>query len=194
MNIKVAMRLLDLTMDSLNEENLRSSYRNKMKTAHPDAGGDEETAKNINLAYSLLINNLDKINERFAVSRSGSKEKDKTSVLITLAELIKIYRGNTIECKDIKGKKDVYLNKLSLYKYKIYIEVKAVVNGRIIEEYILYDREDEYELFIGIKGMVEKELEIKIEDKIINLKITSNNMVYIVKFDYNIRVYLRFIA
>ena len=36
------------------KEEIKRSYRNKAKSAHPDAGGDAEQFKKLNLAYLVL--------------------------------------------------------------------------------------------------------------------------------------------
>ncbi len=65
----IAKAKLTLSLDAVEAEALKAAYRNAMKTAHPDAGGDAQRAAAITKAYRLL-QRLDEAN-----SAGGDRQK-----------------------------------------------------------------------------------------------------------------------
>ena len=61
LNITEALKIFgEESISNLNRDNIKSKFRKLMRNNHPDLGGDEEKAKVINIAYTLLKKEIEK--------------------------------------------------------------------------------------------------------------------------------------
>lgn len=112
MEIKCALNLLGIkTMGSI--EDIKKAYRIKIKNSHPDAGGSDDIASKINIAYSTILKHQENIgyipkSTQFKPSKDFG-ERDK-SIIISLSDLDNIIKfgeinkgGNIIDKKKLKN-------------------------------------------------------------------------------------------
>lgn len=128
LNIADALKLFSIDdLRELNETNLKKKFRELMRENHPDRGGDEEKAKQINEAYSILKKYLENPQVHIAV-----KQKQPIMCKIPLDKLYDIYENN--EDVQLQGNGERFiLNKSNINKNKVIvnIEVDIEVNGEV---------------------------------------------------------------
>jgi DnaJ-class molecular chaperone len=98
--ISEALRVLGIkSTGGLSADVVKSAYRELAKKYHPDLGSTEEQRKEleskmklINIAKEVIDESLDSINS----SNVGSKSNN-AAIVVSLADLIKIYNGDTVE-------------------------------------------------------------------------------------------------
>ena len=93
MNISHAIKIFGIKgLNKINEDDIKKKYRRLMQINHPDVGGSEEKAKEVNEAHDILkkaLKNI-KIYER-------PDEKDLRRYIIPLSELVEIYLGKELK-------------------------------------------------------------------------------------------------
>ncbi|MEM4385673.1 MAG: J domain-containing protein [Candidatus Anstonellales archaeon] len=125
MDINKAMNIFGIK-DIGSLKDINSIYRRLMKENHPDLGGNEERAKEINIAYNILKELKDKMHFNTECNQI------KDIVILKLDELVMVYEGKDI----VKGEK--VINKGSLSRYEVYIDIDVDIEIQGVIERVNY--------------------------------------------------------
>lgn len=118
MDISKAMQILKLNDFSyLNEENVKKNYRDLIRKNHPDLGGNNDIAKEINEAHETLLNALN-------IIKTNNKVTKQSTYIISFEDLIKIFKGNTVKY----GEKDINIKNINRLNIVIDININVSFN------------------------------------------------------------------
>lgn len=143
-----AVKMLGLRdISSISEKVLKANYKKLMKENHPDVGGNEETAKNINEAYDLITRYISKTSE---IAKGVPL---KSIIMVSMSDLNKIYNGETISYT--KEDRVYSINKHNIQDHRVLVncEVKVETGGevRLYEEFMVLNSKNIYEITCQIE-------------------------------------------
>lgn len=132
MNLTEALDLFDvIDIQTVTKEELKKVYRKLLKKYHPDSNnGDDTQAKNIILAYDIIVSALDEIESYKKMLKAMQANSHIVTSIIPLHKLIEIYKGNSIELGS--GDEKVVIDKNNLMKHNIFIMIDysvSIING-----------------------------------------------------------------
>lgn len=200
LSIDEALKVLGLSNLPDNISDLKRAWRKVIKTVHPDSVeslnnkelSDEYSrrTKDVNEALYTLMKVLDSNTNTYDNSNKKDKEdipKHNTYV-IDLDTLIDVYSGKEMTSKDgvIIDRNLIINNKiiLNIPIFYIYNNKKYTVDG-----HVSYNNKDEYNLYLDIlKDKSSDTIDVNVNNKLISLNISSNNISINYKFSYGIKV------
>lgn len=174
-----------------NSDLLKKKFKRLIKKYHPDVGGNEEMATNINLAYELLRELISKLPSNYTVYR-----QERLNIIIPIDELPKVYLGEKLEIGNNGAK--IIIDKQSLMLYNIIILIKVLIEykGRkfSFEALEILNIRDEYFIDCRIKddGYLRSEkLVIKVGDKIKGINMVGNHLDLFISFGGLVKLKVR---
>lgn len=195
MDILKALEIFKIDdIGNIDKSKIKRTFKVLMKSNHPDIGGNEEKAKLINIAYGVILDNIDRL------KHIGDIENNRKEVvhncLITIENLINIYNGENLKFGDENN--SIILNRSNLRTNNIIIKIKAsVVHGGILynfEDYARLNNKDEYNIICKIETeSISKPDKVRLIAYGINEEIEINykSLARRIKLDYG--VYLNII-
>jgi hypothetical protein len=199
MNVKKALKIFGLqTLEGLNDGILKVKYRKLMKKHHPDLGGSEEKAREINEAFEVLKKVLEKV-KSFDFMGSGNggvgrKEGKREYVcLIHFDDLFRIYDGYGIMLGNEKGSLILDRSGLNIHRVILAVGVSIIYKGRRIDvsDFVVYNLRDEYTVTCAIQDNDvnnPSEIEIHAYGKVIKTTIDSRTLTARFRFNYGIKL------
>ena len=180
-------------INSVEIQDIKNKFRQLMKKAHPDVGGDEEQAKEINLAYEVVIELIEKTTNLKKRENIQKESKDKTVYVIPIHKLVDLYLGKEVEVG--KGGNRVVINRKNLRYHKIAV-LTAVTIVYAGEEYhfdnlSVLNLRDEYEINCKITVddiFKDEEIEVRTFNKKVNTRIQQPKLDIVVSFEKLVRL------
>lgn len=190
MNIKEAAVILGIDFTTkITETDLKKKYRMLAKRNHPDLGGSEDKIKSINEAYTCLKNNLNSISKA-DIDINKRQRVHKDVAVISLGDLIKVYKGESINLANDKNNIIIDKNNINTFEVKINIELDIVYNGKRYKFKELQERDgtkDNYTIYCSIDNfadVVDNNIYIFINNKQLTYSMSSDIKKIRVNFDY----------
>lgn len=128
MDILEALSIFSLNdLSSISKADIKKKFKVLMRKHHPDLGGDEEKAKEINGAYGIILNNIS------LLEMYSNTKKEEVFCIIPFNKLSDIYNGENITLKN-EGK-DWILKQSNLRTNKVVlmINLRLLYKGNILE-------------------------------------------------------------
>ena len=161
----------------LDKRQLSKIYKKLMLHNHPDRGGKHDISVRINTAYEVLKDTLEKLAKIDA--QIAASEKTVVSVMVTLKELVDIYKGGYINARS--GEATIKIDKRTIRYCRVYINIdySVSISGQTINynKLTLMKYNDEYELVLYVPAEnTTDEIEIKFNcyGKEITFKLKGN--------------------
>lgn len=197
MDVTEALSVLGIdSIDKCNLKYIRKSYKNKIKTCHPDLGNDIEYQNlrvgphELGAALLILKEKLEKLNSSSNIEQFYNEYKyQKGQIVISLNDILNVYKNNIVydslgieltkqrlKSENIIFTLDVQFKIKGLSEIKTY-RIKKVLNDTYT---IVYD------IFCDIGDTVE----ISMLDITKNIVINSNRCTLNFNFDFLINVQL----
>ena len=187
MEIIEALRIFGIdSLDEINKDNIKKIYRAKMKLNHPDIGGSDKVARELNEAKDVL----DLAIESIEMVSNGNNNGVKT-VIITFGDLLKIYNGETI--KVLSNDNLVDIDKRTINRYNVIVDIRIEVqyNGVSWEyqKFELKSIRDEFSITCRYRvsnigdsvnttiRAYEKNININLTEAYMNMNLTYNGIV-----------------
>lgn len=123
MELVKALETMEIQLNdvrNLNKGALQKRYRQLMKKHHPDLGGSDEKSKDINEAYEVLSNNIDKLPKLRFVTVESQVIKEKPPVRLRVPTLLDILAGKKM--KFVFNGETYEIHKDNLNDYRIFIQ------------------------------------------------------------------------
>lgn len=143
LDILKALRIFDISdINELDDIVLKKRFREIMRKGHPDLGGDEEKAKEVNIAYGIIKKAL----RELKAYKEVTKKEEEIMCIIPLNKLVDVYLGE--ELKITGSDKVVTLSRGKLSKFKIILNIKVDIvykgNTYTFEDTCVSNIKDEY--------------------------------------------------
>ena len=194
MDIQKALSILNIdNIDNIDETKLKIIFRKLMKKNHPDLGGSEEKAKQINNAYEIITNS---INNKCNIPKEYKETKIVHKIIMSIDSLINIYSGKSVYY-NIAGKK-VEINKNNLKSNDVIldIEVKVLYRNKV-EKHTTSTKlniKDYYIINIELNDSDLKEplpVELIVSNKKVKLEMSLKILEYTLTLDKAVKLRIR---
>ena len=189
MDINTALSLFEFEdITKVDIDMLHKRYRKLMKKNHPDIGGSDEAAKNINDANQVLLRAINEIKKASIPSIDGNP-----TIFINFGSLIKIYGGESIKVGGNGNTIDVTRGNINRFHTMLNIGIKIIVNGieYQFDKFELKNVTDNYSIVCKyFVANLDDDVNIRIlaysKDIALNVKDTRLNMN--LTFDYGVKL------
>lgn len=164
MNIDKALRLFNIDdINNISTDGIKKTYRKLMLVNHPDKGGCQNIAVDINEAYNILKDLAFQLEE--FKSSIVEKNTKRQMCIIDIDKYADIYSGAEYKVYSSKDSKTLSKSTLSQFRVMLDINIAIEINGVINEfnKVVARDSSDVYMIDCKIPKEYGKDLELTIK-------------------------------
>lgn len=196
MTLVDAMKVFGIVdISTMTEDDIKKLYRRLMRRNHPDIGGSDEKAKEINTANELLNSAIQHIVEARKLEELKNTSKS-IPCAVKFSDYISLFSGSTMTVP--YNGVNYELSSKTLSKFNVYVDVEAELtcNGdkQSIKKRFLRRIDDKYQIdcIAHVNSLSETmNLTVSAYGKSRDISVSSSSIELSLRYDYNVTLVFR---